>query len=64
VLRQDKTLKPVANFLVSEDPLCVLKEHMGSEKQFFFTAYDCSDESPQVEKFVVKLGNADRKFVN
>ena len=60
VLRQDKTLKAVANFIIDDDPLCVLKEHSGSDKQFFFTAYDFSDESPLLEKFVLKFGNADR----
>lgn len=59
ILRQDKTLKPVANFIISEDPLCILKEHQGSDKMFFFSAYDCSDETPMVEKFVFKFGNAE-----
>ena len=59
ILRQDKTLKPVANFIISDDPLCLLKEHQGSDKMFFFTAYDCSEENPQIEKFVLKFGNAD-----
>jgi len=58
-LRQDKTFKPVANFIISEDPLCILKEHQGSDKMFFFSAYDCSDETPMVEKFVFKFGNAE-----
>ncbi|MFM7855324.1 MAG: hypothetical protein ACKO96_26210, partial [Flammeovirgaceae bacterium] len=26
ILRQDKTLKPACNFLIVEDPLCLLKE--------------------------------------
>ena len=59
ILRQDKTLKAVANFIISsEDPLCDLKVHQDSDKMFFFPAYDCS-EDPQLEKFVVKLGNAE-----
>ncbi len=59
VLRQDKTLKAVANFIIEDDPLCHLKEHSGSDKQFFFTAYDCSEETPLIEKFVLKFGNAE-----
>lgn len=59
VLRQDKTLKAVSNFMISDDPLCVLKSHQGSDKMFFFIAYDCSEEAPIVEKYVLKLGNAD-----
>lgn len=59
ILRQDKTLKAVANFYLAENPLCDLAPHQGSDKMFFFLAYDCSDETPVVEKFVIKLGNAD-----
>jgi Ran-binding protein 1 len=62
VLRQDKTLKAVANFIIDEDPLCLFKEHSGSDKQFFFTAYDCSEESPVIEKFVLKFGNAESMY--
>ena len=64
VLRQDKTLKAVANFILAPAPLCELKPHQGSEKMFFFVAYDFSDEEAAVEKFVIKLGNADnaKKF--
>ena len=64
VLRQDKTLKAVANFIVAPAPLCELKPHQGSEKMFFYVAYDFSDEEAAVEKFVIKLGNADnaKKF--
>lgn len=64
ILRQDKTLKPACNFYIVEDPLCLLKEHQGSDKMFFFTAFDCSDETFQVEKFVLKFGNADSKIFN
>ena len=60
ILRQDKTLKIVANFYVAESPLCDLKPHQGSEKMFIFSAYDCSDEKPDVEQFVIKLGNAEK----
>ena len=59
ILRQDKTLKIVANFIISEKPLCELKPHQGSEKMFMFMAYDCSEE-PVMEKFVIKLGNAEK----
>ena len=62
ILRQDKTLKIVANFIISEKPLCELKPHQGSEKMFMFMAYDCSEE-PVMEKFVIKLGNAENAKV-
>ena len=58
ILRQDKTLKNVANFVIANDPLCILKNHQGSDKMFNFIAYDCSEEEPLMEKFVVKIGNA------
>ena len=60
ILRQDKTLKIVANFIIADKPLCELKPHQGSDKMFMFMAYDCSDETPSMEKFVIKLGNADK----
>ena len=60
LLRQDKTLKIVANFIISEKPFCDLKPHQGSDKMFIFMAYDCSDETPKKETFVIKLGNADK----
>ena len=50
IFRQDKTLKIVANFIISEKPLCELKPHQGSDKMFMFMAYDCSDEEPCLEK--------------
>ena len=59
-MRQDKTLKVVANFLLSENPLCELKPHQGSDKMFYFMAFDCSEDEHVVEKFVIKLGNAEK----
>ena len=58
ILRQDKTLKNVANFIIANDPLCILQSHQGSDKMFNFIAYDCSEDEPLMEKFVVKIGNA------
>lgn len=59
ILRQDKTLKAVANFLISDqEPFCQIKPHQDSDKMFFFIAYDCSEE-PLIEKFVIKFGNAE-----
>ena len=60
ILRQDKTLKIVSNFIIAEKPLCELKSHQGSDKMFMFMAYDCSDEEPSREAFVIKLGNAEK----
>ena len=60
ILRQDKTLKIVANFFIAEKPLCELEPYQGSDKMFIFMAYDCSDEEPAKEKFVIKLGNAEK----
>ena len=60
ILRQDKTLKIVANFIIADKPLCELKPHQGSDKMFMFMAYDCSDDEPRMEKFVIKLGNAEK----
>ena len=72
IQRQDKTLKPCANFfskliifisnnLVSENPLCEIKEHMGNDKMLFLMANDCSEEAPELEKLVFKFGNTESK---
>ena len=43
ILRQDKTLKVVANFFIShKEPFCILEAHQGSDKMFIFNAYDSS----------------------
>ena len=60
ILRQDKTLKIVANFIIQDKPLCDLKPHQGSDKMFYFLANDCSEETPVIEKFVIKLGNSEK----
>ena len=60
ILRQDKTLKIVANFIIQDKPLCDLKPHQGSDKMFYFLANDCSEETPVIEKFVIKLGNTEK----
>jgi len=55
LMRQDKTFKIIANFLIQEDPVCQLKEHMTSDKAFFLLANDYSDEKQSIEKFVIKF---------
>jgi len=44
--------------------MCDLKEHLGSDKTFFFIANDYSEEAAVIEKFVIKFGNAElaKKF--
>ena len=60
ILRQDKTLKIVANFIIQDKPLCDLQPHQGSDKMFYFLANDCSEEAPVAEKLVIKLGNSEK----
>jgi hypothetical protein len=42
--------------IVAESPLCELKDHMGNDKMIFCLANDCSEEAPELEKFVFKFG--------
>jgi Ran-binding protein 1 len=63
VIRHDKTFKVVANFIVAEDPLCELKEYNGSDRLFYLTAYDCSDELPRVENFLIQIREENCKVV-
>lgn len=51
LMRQDKTLKIVANFLVSgHPPLCKLFPNKTTEKAWIWECYDFSDEKPTLDK--------------
>ena len=51
------------NILVSESPLCEIKDHMGNDKMLFLMANDCSEEAPELEKLVFKFGSTESKIV-
>eukprot|EP00806_Schmidingerella_arcuata_P003789 Macronucleus_4436.p1 GENE.Macronucleus_4436~~Macronucleus_4436.p1 ORF type:complete len:193 (+),score=85.84 Macronucleus_4436:1-579(+) len=55
IMRQEKTLKPVANFIVSEAPQCVLKPMPNAEKAYVWFVQDFSEGEAQVEKFAIRL---------
>ena len=59
VMRQEKTLKPIANFNLAEEPLCVLLPMNNNDKAFLWSCYDCSDEEPAIEKLALRLKDAD-----
>lgn len=75
IMRQEKTLKPVANFVckldisvltieVQESPLCELKPMQGQDKAFVWSCNDCSDDEPAIEKLALRLQTAEvaKKF--
>ena len=45
VMRQEKTLKPVGNFIISEKPSCELKLMANSDKAYTFVCHDFTDET-------------------
>ena len=55
IMRQEKTLKPVANFIVLEAPQCVLKPMPNAEKAYVWFVQDFSEGEAQVEKFAIRL---------
>ena len=55
VMRQEKTLKPCANFIVQESPLCDLMPMSNNDKAFVWSAQDFSDEEQQLEKLALRL---------
>ena len=60
-MRQEKTLKPVGNFLVSEKPSCELKPMANSDKAFMWVCHDFSDETEgQLEKLACRFQNAEK----
>lgn len=60
VMRQDSTKKVVANFLIEQDPLCVLTPHAGSDKAWLWMAHDYSEGEVKREKFAMRFGNPEK----
>ena len=59
-MRQDKTHKIVANFLIAgEEPMCQLVPLKTHDKSWIWTCYDASDEQPAVEKLCGRFTNAE-----
>lgn len=59
VMRQEKTLKPVANFFLQESPLCELGLMKNTDKAFLWSCNDCSEELPRLEKLCARFQNAE-----
>ncbi|KRW98382.1 hypothetical protein PPERSA_12861 [Pseudocohnilembus persalinus] len=60
LMRQDKTKKIVANFLITgQAPLCQLTPQKTTDKAWVVTAYDCSEDEPQIEKLCIRLTSVD-----
>ena len=74
LMRQEKTLKPVANFLskilliyifsVSESPLCDLVPMKSNDKAYIWSANDFSEEEQKLEKLCIRLQNAESININ
>lgn len=56
-MRQEKTLKPVANFILQEAPLCELVPMKNNDKAYIWSCNDCSEEEPALEKLAVRFQN-------
>ena len=59
VMRQEKTLKPVANFILQESPLCELVPMKGNDKAFVWSCNDFSEEEARLEKLAARFQNAE-----
>ena len=56
IMRQEKTLKAVGNFLITEKPSCELQPMTGSDKSFLWVCHDFSDEAEgKLEKLCAKF---------
>ena len=59
-MRQEKTLKPVANFIITEKPSCELKPMANSDKAYMWVCHDFSDETAgKLEKLCARFQNVD-----
>ncbi len=59
VMRQEKTLKPVGNFLITEKPSCELKPMANSDKAYMWVCHAFSDGEVAIEKLAIRLQNAE-----
>ena len=59
VMRQEKTLKPVANFFLQESPLCDLVPMKNTDKAYLWSCNDCSEEEPRLEKLCARFQTTD-----
>ena len=55
VMRQEKTLKPVANFILQESPLCDLVLMKNNDKAYIWSANDFSEEGANLEKLAARF---------
>ena len=55
VMRQEKTLKPVANFILQETPLCDLLPMKNNDKAFLWSCNDFSEEEAKLEKLCARF---------
>ena len=59
IMRQEKTLKPVANFILQESPLCDLVPMKNNDKAYIWSCNDCSEEEARLEKLAARFQNAE-----
>ena len=59
VMRQEKTLKPVANFILQEAPLCELVPMKNNDKAYIWSCTECSEEEPKLEKLAARFQTSD-----
>lgn len=62
-MRQDKTLKIVANHYLSEKPYCELIPMAGSDKALVWVAHDFSEEKGTNETLAAKFATVESKFL-
>ena len=55
VMRQEKTLKPVGNFLITELPSCELKPMANSDKAYMWVCSDFSDGDAVLDKLAARF---------
>ena len=56
VMRQEKTKKPIGNFLLTEDPLCKIESMGETGKAYLWSCQDCSDEAEgTLEKMSIRF---------
>ncbi len=58
-MRQEKTLKPIANHVVLEDPQCVLVPMANNDKAYTWFVQDFAEGEAKLEKFAARFRTVD-----
>ncbi len=59
VMREEKSLKLIANFMLQDAPFCELLPMKNNDKAFVWSCHECSEDPPQLEMLAARFQTLD-----